>query len=144
MLLLKKEWVSAGCCVACTKFCTFQDISLGSKLCVFSLACLAVNCQHPQTCRHWHRGLSTTQCHGDRCCRGNGAAAAWIFQANKCALTNSSPLPNAPHYSLSQHPPAWYWWLECKLQSLSQTYNCIYTVILLLFVKGTRCSGWIN
>lgn len=60
----------------------------------------AVNAQLLQTCRHWHRGMSTTQHHGDRCCCGNGAAAAWIFRANKRASSSKSllspSLPTAP------------------------------------------------
>lgn len=40
-------------------------------------------CAIPEACRHWHWGMWTAQRHGDRCYQGNGAAAAWIFQANK-------------------------------------------------------------
>lgn len=80
--------------------------------------------------------MSTTQRHGDRCCRGNGAAAAWIFQANKHAPSSSStlPLPTPPE---TTHPCLMP---KTRMQTLRGVHLEHYYIFSWLLDKGT--SQW--
>lgn len=72
-------------------------------------------CAVPQTCRHWHGGLLTAQRPGDRCCRGNGAAASWAFQANKRAPSSDYLLLLPFPHLRANTPLPDIWQQKCKL-----------------------------
>lgn len=95
-------------------------------------------CAAPQTCRHWHRGMSATQRHGDRCYRGNGAAAAWTFHTNKCALSSllsfPSPLLCSVPWTCTALPETWGWNADPEGSSSVNTQLWLYCV-------GTYSAG---